>query len=150
LNRSVLAGRALTAIATLAACGPRPEDPHSPKAVVNAFDKMGFIDHKPVEAVLTYFAPDVIEHDPTTPGSRDAIIAYMKRRNWSSSQMQDKVYRVIAEGDLVVVHHQVLPGPGGPGLAAVDIFRVKNGKVVEHWDVLQPTPATSANNNGMF
>jgi predicted SnoaL-like aldol condensation-catalyzing enzyme len=121
----------------------------SPKDVVNAFDQMAFVDHKPVEAIKLYFSPDVIEHDPTTPNGRDAIIAYMQRRNWTSNKMRDIIDHVIAEGDLVVVHHRVVQD-GQPDLAAIDIFKVEHGQVVEHWDVLQPVPKTSANNNTMF
>jgi predicted SnoaL-like aldol condensation-catalyzing enzyme len=57
---------------------------------------------------------------------------------------------VIAEGDLVAVHHHFQAAAGDLGFAVVDFFRVRVGKVVEHWDAIQPVPATSANANTMF
>ena len=59
-------------------------------------------------------------------------------------------FRVVAEGDLVAVHSHYVNAPGERGQAVVDLFRVRNGKIVEHWDVLQDVPATSANDNTMF
>jgi predicted SnoaL-like aldol condensation-catalyzing enzyme len=58
--------------------------------------------------------------------------------------------RIIAEGDLVVVHSHLVRHKDDPGVAVMDIFRLENGRVVEHWDVLQDVPDTSANENTMF
>lgn len=58
--------------------------------------------------------------------------------------------RQIAEDDLVALHSHIVRQPGDRGLAVVDIFRLENAKVVEHWDVIQEVPATAANPNGMF
>ena len=58
--------------------------------------------------------------------------------------------RIIAEGDLVVTHTHLVREPGDRGMAVMDIFRFENGKVVEHWDVVQEIPEKSANNNTMF
>lgn len=60
------------------------------------------------------------------------------------------VKRVLADGDLVAVHVNSKQSPQDAGLAIVDIFRVQDGKIIEHWDVIQPVPATPANNNTMF
>jgi Uncharacterized protein conserved in bacteria len=58
--------------------------------------------------------------------------------------------RVIAEGDLVAVHSHTVNAPGERGQAVVDLFRVRNARIVEHWDVVQDVPETSANDNTMF
>jgi predicted SnoaL-like aldol condensation-catalyzing enzyme len=58
--------------------------------------------------------------------------------------------RLIAEGDLVVVHSHNVPVPGTRGRAVIDIFRLEDGKIVEHWDVVQEVPETAKNNNTMF
>ena len=57
---------------------------------------------------------------------------------------------MIAEGDLFMLHVHAVREPGQRGTAIVDIFRVENGKIVEHWDVLQPVPEKAANENTMF
>ncbi len=61
-----------------------------------------------------------------------------------------EIKRVIAEGDLVVLHVHSVRTPGERGRAIVDIFKVENGKIVEHWDVVQDVPEKPANQNTMF
>jgi predicted SnoaL-like aldol condensation-catalyzing enzyme len=71
---------------------------------------------------------------------------------WLRAQYPD-LKRVIAEGDMVITHSHLdlEPGnPGNPGRALADFFRLEDGKVVEHWDVIQDVPAESADGNGMF
>ena len=58
--------------------------------------------------------------------------------------------RIIAEGDLVAVHSHYVNYPGDRGVAILDLLRVRNGKIVEHWDIIQHVPETWANGNGMF
>jgi predicted SnoaL-like aldol condensation-catalyzing enzyme len=58
--------------------------------------------------------------------------------------------RLVAEGDLVAVHSHLVRKPGDRGMAVMDIFRLENGKIAEHWNVLQEIPESPANNNTMF
>lgn len=120
------------------------------REVIEAFEKMGIDERKPKEAVLAYFSPDVIDHDPNVVGDRQSIIDYLDKRDWSSGVPRRTIRNIIVEGELGVVHHHIVRKPGEKGIAAVDIFRVRDGKVIEHWDVLQPVPEESANRHGMF
>jgi predicted SnoaL-like aldol condensation-catalyzing enzyme len=61
-----------------------------------------------------------------------------------------EIKRVIAEGNLVATHNLVARSPEDRGMAGFDVFRLENGKIVEHWDARQPVPETAANNNTMF
>jgi predicted SnoaL-like aldol condensation-catalyzing enzyme len=65
-------------------------------------------------------------------------------------QVRLEIKRVIAEGDLVATHSHLILEPGQPGRALADFFRLEDGKVVEHWDVIQDVPDKAANPNGMF
>ena len=61
-----------------------------------------------------------------------------------------EIKRVFADGDYVILHVHNVPTPGSRGNAIIDIFRLENGKVVEHWDVRQEIPEQAANSNTMF
>ena len=76
------------------------------------------------------------------------IVVDLPKEKFPSSRSEIK--RVVAEGDLVMLHVHSVREPGQRGRAIVDIFRVENGKIVEHWDVIQDVPDKSANTNTMF
>jgi predicted SnoaL-like aldol condensation-catalyzing enzyme len=61
-----------------------------------------------------------------------------------------EIKRAVAEGDMVVTHSLLKTSPEDRGTAVADFFRLKDGKVVEHWDVLQPVPESAANEHPMF
>jgi predicted SnoaL-like aldol condensation-catalyzing enzyme len=65
-------------------------------------------------------------------------------------ELRAEVKRIFAEGDFVIAHTHGVREPGQRGTAIVDIFRLENGRIVEHWDVMQPIPETALNDNGMF
>src|SRR5690349_9511183 len=108
----------------------------------------GVFIERDVSVVDRYFSPDYIQHNPIIPNGAKAIA------NLIPTLKKDLSYvfgMVAAEGDLVMVHGRYV-GWGPKPMVAVDIFRVKNGKVVEHWDVMQeevPASAT-ASGNPMF
>jgi predicted SnoaL-like aldol condensation-catalyzing enzyme len=87
-----------------------------------------------------------IQHNPLFPNGLHGIMAYIK----NAGRIPCEVKRVAIDGDLAFVHVRYLDW-GGQETAAVDIFRFDaEGKIVEHWDVLQPVPAVSKNANTMF
>lgn len=92
-----------------------------------------------------------IQHNPLAPEGWEGFKGFINYFLTQNPNLKAKIVRVIAEGDFVVAHsHFTLSEQDQHGLAAMDIFRLENGKIVEHWDVLQPVPEKSANANGMF
>lgn len=145
--------RILATAALLALCaGPAAQaaTPAENTVVVRAFLDMVFNQHNVAKAFADYVGPTYTQHNPYVP---DGIAGGLKGLGGlvaKNPQTHIYIKRTIAEGDLVVDHNLTTSNPGDRGTAIVDIFRLENGKIVEHWDVLQAVPAQSANKNGMF
>jgi predicted SnoaL-like aldol condensation-catalyzing enzyme len=121
------------------------------KATVVAYYTTAFNDKKPEEAVARYGGPVYIQHNPQAADGFQAFIDFVKFFTTQNPQLHVDIKRVIAECDLVVTHSHLTLNPSDRGSAVADIFRLnREGKVVEHWDVIQPVPETSANENTMF
>lgn len=109
------------------------------------------------EAVRTYLKPDYIQHNPIIPTGAESLGAMFGQIAANRPKLRVEIHNVIAFGDYVWVHLNFLnlynDDPSDRGIAGVDIYRFDaDGKIAEHWDVLQevPEPGTSANSNGMF
>ncbi len=81
------------------------------------------------------------------PEGLKAFLGFLKEKFPAS---KSEIKRVFAEGDYVILHVHAVREPGTRGSAIVDIFKLEQGKIVEHWDVVQPIPEKAANPNGMF
>jgi len=128
--------------------GPRWWTPFSEAVVTGYFDRL--LGGKDTGAVAA-LAPEYYQHNPGIPNGTAGLSELFAGlfRQFPNLTVERK--RVIAEGDLVAIHSHYRTGPDDRGQSVVDIFRVRgDGKIVEHWDVVQDVPETSANDNTMF
>ena len=140
---------ALAVALLIAAAPPALADAEAnKKAVLEFYDKA--LNQKDFEAASKYFGPRYIQHNPGAPDGIEGFKAFIALRKEKFPNAKGEIKRVFADGDYVILHVHSMREPGERGVAVVDIFRLENGKIVEHWDVVQPIPEKTANNNGMF
>jgi len=120
------------------------------KRIVREFYDLAFNQKKPAEAASKYLGRVYRQHNPGAGDGSDAFVAFVTGFVKAYPSLRFDLKRIIAEGDLVTTHSHMTLDPTDHGSGVMDIFRVENGKIVEHWDVLQQIPAQSANNNTMF
>jgi predicted SnoaL-like aldol condensation-catalyzing enzyme len=120
------------------------------KETVRAFYELAFNEKQPEEAVSRYVGSRYTQHNPMAADGPQAFIDFVRWYTGENPELRVDIKRLIAENDLVVTHSLITASLSDRGTAAVDIFRLEDGKVVEHWDVLQPVPETAANDNTMF
>ena len=120
------------------------------KKNVIAFYELMFNDCEPRKAIETYAGAEYIQHNPHVRSGKDGFIAYFEKMADEYPGKRVEIKRAFADGNHVILHcHQIWPE--GLEYAGIDIFRLDEaGKIVEHWDVLQEMPVTSAHTNGMF
>ncbi len=120
------------------------------KQNAQAFYDLMFNQCRPREAIEMYAGGEYIQHNPHVADGKEAFIEYFERMAAEFPGKRTHFIRSIAEDDYVVLHcHQVWPN--SDDYAGIDIFRFdENGKIVEHWDVLQVVTNESKNDNGLF
>ena len=96
------------------------------------------------------FDENYIQHTPRIADGRDAVLAYFAKRFETYPDFKMEIKRTSADGDLVWMHLHVKRSPDERGAAVINVFRMKDGKFIEHWNVGQPVPETTKNENTMF
>ncbi|PFC87867.1 pyruvate kinase [Bacillus anthracis] len=118
------------------------------KMVVDFYNEV-FNKHN-IDIIPKYVSEDYQQHNPFVADGRKAFMDFFKEDFVKNPNSSAEVKRVVAEGDTVALHVHSRTNSQDKGVAIVDIFRIKDGKIVEHWDVIQEIPSEAANNNTMF
>ena len=120
------------------------------KKIVVDFYEGVFSKHQVQTYSDRYIGTQYIQHKPYVADGKAPFVNYFTQYFKEHPQAKSTIKRVIADDDLVVLHVHCTQNAQDRGEAVVDIFRVEQGKIVEHWDAVQSVPAESANSNTMF
>ena len=151
MKRAIIgaAGLLLLATSTGSPARTRPSLTDSNRRIVTAFARIFYIERDVRKAFRTFVADRYIQHNPNIADGREAAIAALAPK-FSAPGARFEIRHIIVDGDMAVIHLRGRPSPEALGGAVADIYRLENSKIVEHWDVLQPVPAKSANANGVI
>ena len=118
------------------------------KAIVLDFYDQG-LNRKDFAAASKYLGT-YIQHNPNAEDGPEGFRKFIEFLKAKYPQSHSEITNVLVDGDFVILRVHAIREPGTRGNAIVDIFRLKDGKIEEHWDSVQPIPEQSANSNGMF
>ena len=119
------------------------------RAVICDFADLFYGQRRVREAFERHVSPGYIQHNPTLPDGPAAAVEMLEPM-FSQAGARFEVKRILVDGDLAAIHLFGRGDPATSGAAVVDLYRLERGKIVEHWDVIQPMPSTSANSHPMF
>ena len=121
----------------------------SNRLIVEAFADLFYRQKHVRKAFMEYCAEIYIQHNPTILDGREAAIEMLEPK-FSNPEASFDIKRILVDGDLAVIHLHGKMNKTALGGAVADIYRLENGKIVEHWDVLQPVPENAVNPHPMF
>lgn len=103
------------------------------------------------EAANQYVGSAYIQHNPGVADGKEGLKAFLNQLRRNGVSIDFEIKKAFADGEHVILHiHSKSNRAAGQGNAIVDIFRFEDGKIVEHWDVIQKIPGEAANGNTMF
>ncbi|MFB4300548.1 nuclear transport factor 2 family protein [Actinomadura sp. NTSP31] len=94
-----------------------------------------------------FLADDLVQHNPHLPNGRKPLADFIDGLRGQLPDLRFDVRRTAAEGDLVFVHSLFTAEPGARGTAVIDVFRIADGLIAEHWDVREDVPEATASGN---
>jgi len=138
----------LLALVTPAIAGNSAQEEANKKVVLDFYDKA--LNQKDFDAAAKHFGPRYIQHNPLAADGIEGFRKFIEFRREKFPNAKSEIKRTLADGDMVILHVHSIREPGERGVAIVDIFRLEGGKIIEHWDVIQPISEKAANDNTMF
>lgn len=134
---------------SIAEARPRPSLTDSNRRMITEFARIFYTERDVKKAFEAYVSDHYVQHNPNIADGREAAIAALAPK-FSAPGARFDIRRIVVDGNLAVIHLRGRPSPDALGGAVADIYRIENGKIVEHWDVLQAIPAKSVNANGVI
>jgi predicted SnoaL-like aldol condensation-catalyzing enzyme len=131
---------------SVALAGPKEE---ANKKLVREFYEKA-LNEKDYAAASKYLGNQYVQHNPRAADGAEGLKGFIEFLKGKFPKSHSDIKRVFAEGDHVILHVHAVREPGTKGQAIIDIFRVVDGKIVEHWDVAQDVPDQALNTNTMF
>ena len=146
----VMAAASILAL-SLASCSAIAGDAQQEanRKAVLAFYEKG-LNQKDVDAALAYVGDRYVQHNPNAADGPEGFRKFIGFLREKFPNSHSEIKRSFVDGDYVILHVNAVREPGTKGNAIIDIFKLENGKIVEHWDVVQPIPDNPANSNTMF
>ena len=120
------------------------------KRIVTEFYELAINQRKPAEAAGKYIELPYRQHSPEVVDGPDGFVQFIAEMQKKHPKLKVVISKVLADDDLVALHVHLTREANDPGLAIAELFRLKNGKIIEHWDVVQPVPPKTASGNSMF
>ena len=141
LQRTAIVAAVLTtSVPTLVLAEQNPAD------LVKAYIEV-VVNGRDFDRIDEFVSEDLIQRNPNLPNGRAPLKAFWTEFMTSQPEANFTLARVISEGNLVVKHSLFQSTPDDRGIAVVDIFRIEDGLIVEHWDVIQQVAETWASGN---
>jgi predicted SnoaL-like aldol condensation-catalyzing enzyme len=150
ISRTSIAAAVLLASASSmgsAVAGDAKEEANR-KVVLDFYEKG--LNQKDADAAIALMGDRYVQHNPNAADGPEGFRKFIGFLREKFPNSKSEIKRSFVDGDYVILHVHAVREPGTRGSAIVDIFKLENGKIVEHWDAVQPIPETSANNNTMF
>ncbi|QCR20259.1 nuclear transport factor 2 family protein [Agrococcus sp. SGAir0287] len=116
--------------------------------IVREFWTQAFQQKDPAGAAAEHLGEQYIQHNPLAVDGAEGLVGFVGALQQQDPGFRAQLIRIVAEGDLVATHSRF--DVGGATMSAMDFWRLEDGRIVEHWDAIQPVPAQSRNDHGMF
>ena len=146
--RAMIVAATLLALASPAAYAADAQQEANRKVVLDFYEKG--LNQKDADAAIALMGNRYVQHNPGAADGPEGFRKFIGFLREKFPNSHSEIKRSFVDGDYVILHVHAVREPGASGNAIIDIFKLENGKIVEHWDVVQAIPENPANGNTMF